>query len=360
MKNRNKLLIFSIILIAAAFITTQGSIYSILGVDTTRGSVSGSTTYLNSQMKNSKTGEASEPSLLSTVQTCSSSDYDSCYYNSNDVDGYDAKALSIILVDDFEILKRKDDGTLIVDPEKGIDYECSGTQAFFFRNEADVEGSSDGYSVNELHLEREGFLQFGDYDVSSGFKIGCFDYDKGSDGSWAWTWVSSNYGYSFQVAEDSDGDGLWDFEDECLNTRGLEEFNGCPDSDGDGVKDSNDLCPDTFGLEEFNGCPDSDGDGVKNSDDLCVGTPSGVEVDVDGCPVDSDDDGVADYLDNCTDTPGEGEDGCPLKDLDGDGVFDRNDDCESVYGSKSDGCPTFRDSFVNFLVDVGLPVREWF
>ena len=43
---------------------------------------------------------------------------------------------------------------------------------------------------------------------------------------------------------------------------------------------------------------DSDGDGVRDFDDLCPDTPPGVEVDKDGCPIDSDDDGIPDYRDD--------------------------------------------------------------
>jgi hypothetical protein len=42
---------------------------------------------------------------------------------------------------------------------------------------------------------------------------------------------------------------------------------------------------------------DSDGDGVKDTKDKCPGTPKGVKVDADGCPLDSDGDGIPDYLD---------------------------------------------------------------
>ena len=42
---------------------------------------------------------------------------------------------------------------------------------------------------------------------------------------------------------------------------------------------------------------DTDGDGVDNLRDRCPGSPAGVEVDADGCPVDSDGDGYADYRD---------------------------------------------------------------
>ena len=45
--------------------------------------------------------------------------------------------------------------------------------------------------------------------------------------------------------KDTDGDGIYDYEDECPETPGLEEFNGCPDTDGDGIEDRNDECPNT-------------------------------------------------------------------------------------------------------------------
>jgi OOP family OmpA-OmpF porin len=48
---------------------------------------------------------------------------------------------------------------------------------------------------------------------------------------------------------------------------------------------------------------DSDGDGVPDDKDKCPGTPAGVKVDEDGCPLDSDGDGVPDYRDKCPGTP---------------------------------------------------------
>jgi hypothetical protein len=42
---------------------------------------------------------------------------------------------------------------------------------------------------------------------------------------------------------------------------------------------------------------DSDGDGVADSEDLCINTPSRVVVDELGCPVDADNDGVSDDID---------------------------------------------------------------
>jgi len=60
---------------------------------------------------------------------------------------------------------------------------------------------------------------------------------------------------------------------------------------------------------------DSDQDGVPDSTDTCPGTPKGVPVGPNGCPIDSDHDGVPDSLDRCPNTPqGTTVDpsGCPL------------------------------------------------
>jgi OOP family OmpA-OmpF porin len=119
------------------------------------------------------------------------------------------------------------------------------------------------------------------------------------------------------------------------------------DSDGDGVVDDLDKCPGTpSGVQvDKDGCPlDSDRDGVYDYLDKCPGTPAGVKVDRDGCPLDTDGDGVYDYLDKCPGTPAGVKvdlDGCPL-DTDGDGVYDYLDKCPGTpAGVKvdQDGCP---------------------
>ena len=89
------------------------------------------------------------------------------------------------------------------------------------------------------------------------------------------------------------------------------------DTDGDGVVDDLDKCPGTpAGVQvDRDGCPlDTDGDGVPDYLDKCPGTPAGVKVDRDGCPLDTDGDGVPDYLDKCPGTPAGvkvDRDGCP-------------------------------------------------
>lgn len=81
------------------------------------------------------------------------------------------------------------------------------------------------------------------------------------------------------------------------------------DADNDNIIDDQDLCDNSLSKDKNMpyGCKkihkDSDGDGVIDEQDKCPGTPLGVEVFSDGCPLDSDMDGIADYLDECPDTP---------------------------------------------------------
>lgn len=148
--------------------------------------------------------------------------------------------------------------------------------------------------------------------------------------------------FAFGAAKDSDGDGVSDKKDKCPGTPpgvAVDE-NGCPlDRDGDGVPDYKDDCPDEAGLEKFNGCPDTDGDGIPDKDDECP-TVAGLAK-FKGCP-DTDEDGVPDSKDKCPNTP-KGcpvdANGCPL-DSDGDGVIDCEDKCPTEAGPASNnGCP---------------------
>ncbi len=146
-------------------------------------------------------------------------------------------------------------------------------------------------------------------------------------------------GLVFQFGgKDTDGDGIYDKDDECPETPGLAEFNGCPDTDGDGIPDHLDECPDTPGLAEFNGCPDTDGDGIPDHLDECP-TVAGL-AEFNGCP-DTDGDGVPDHLDQCPNEAGPAENnGCPWPDRDGDGVLDKDDQCPDVPGTvANNGCP---------------------
>ena len=133
---------------------------------------------------------------------------------------------------------------------------------------------------------------------------------------------------------------------------------------------------------------DEDNDGVEDKKDQCAHTPSGVNVDANGCPMDEDKDGIPDYLDKCAGTPaGTAVDsiGCPVKnpvdsaradslakalaaadsaknapidtaaicaarvdttDTDKDGVYDANDKCPNTPKGAvvdSTGCPLDSD-----------------
>lgn len=126
----------------------------------------------------------------------------------------------------------------------------------------------------------------------------------------AWTPAAERPPQPRQQRRDSDGDGVDDADDKCLNTpRGAEvDSVGCPiDSDHDGVPDGLDDCPATPPEArkevDIHGCPvDSDFDGLPDYADSCAFGPIGAQVDERGCPIDTDNDGVPDGLDDCPNT----------------------------------------------------------
>ena len=154
-------------------------------------------------------------------------------------------------------------------------------------------------------------------------------------------------GYNFG-GKDTDGDGIYDKDDECPDVAGLAQFNGCPDSDGDGIQDSKDACPQVFGLAAYEGCPDTDGDGIPDPKDACP-TVAGTAA-LGGCP-DADNDGIKDSDDNCPNEAGPSANGgCPWPDGDGDGVLDKDDNCPDVAGTvANDGCPEISVEIINEL-----------
>ena len=154
------------------------------------------------------------------------------------------------------------------------------------------------------------------------------------------TSFSSEFEYSF--IQDSDGDGIFDHNDE--------------DDDNDGVLDGDDDCPLAYGLSQFiqSGCPDFDKDGYPNlHDSFPFESTQYQDSDSDGfgdnasgnngdsCPLsfgrsifggffgcwDSDNDGWADLLDEFV------NDSSQWLDTDGDGFGD------NIIGFRGDACP---------------------
>ena len=85
---------------------------------------------------------------------------------------------------------------------------------------------------------------------------------------------------------DSDGDGVIDSEDNCIDVANADQANdhgsaqlgdACEDSDSDGWTDANDNCPEFSALSN----DDTDGDGVGNSCDNCPDVSNADQADTD-------------------------------------------------------------------------------
>lgn len=91
--------------------------------------------------------------------------------------------------------------------------------------------------------------------------------------------------------EDSDGDGISDADDNCVQTVNTDQV----DSDNDGIGDACDAQDDT----------DTDGDGIRDAEDNCPLTANAAQRDSDNdgtgdaCVNDADGDGLADASDDC-------------------------------------------------------------
>jgi len=242
------------------------------------------------------------------------------------------------------------DGDKVLDP----DDECPNTPSGVFVNDVGCPVASQG------DMDRDGVE--GVADRCQGTALSDLPLPVGG--------VGTPHGCSpNQLEDDTDGDNVFDYRDDCPNTSSNVpvNVNGCvgfsSDFDGDGVTDDIDACPATPAVDKDNvdtrGCTppqalgDDDTDDVENADDLCPGTSFNADVDKDGCetPVsDVDKDGVPDYLDRCPATlasdlplPLNSVFGCaPAQlsdDSDGDGVFDPSDKCPgSLAEVDKDGC----------------------
>ena len=217
------------------------------------------------------------------------------------------------------------------------------------------------------------------------------------------------FGIEYQPAnKDTDGDGIYDRNDACVDLPGVEEFEGCPapDSDGDKWCDPwltseelaakfdcrmTDECPNDAGIDEFSGCPmpDTDADGWCDAwitdpeiaakfnckmTDECPDV-AGVD-DFSGCPnpdTDKDkwcdpwitDQAIADKYackmsDRCPELAGDDEfSGCPTGDKDADGLCDPFVEelglFELYFCAGTDKCPDVAEDFDDFEDEDGCP-----
>ncbi|TDE53410.1 OmpA family protein [Flavobacterium sp. GT3P67] len=174
-------------------------------------------------------------------------------------------------------------------------------------------------------------------------------------------YLSHMAGLTFNIGDkkDADNDGVSDRNDTCPGTpAGVSvDANGCPlDKDKDGIADYLDTCPDVAGRAALNGCPDTDNDGIADGNDKCPDTKMGTKVDATGCPMDNDKDGVANDLDRCPDVAGPlSLKGCP--DSDGDGVADMDDRCPTVKGTiENKGCPEITKQDIQRITYLGSKI----
>jgi hypothetical protein len=169
---------------------------------------------------------------------------------------------------------------------------------------------------------------------------------------------------------DTDGDGVFDFQDNCPTVSNADQTDtdmdgigdACDDDrDNDGVPDAVDNCPFTPNEDQADSDQDGvgdacdadrDGDGIANGDDNCPAVPNADQTDTDGdgggdaCDADDDNDGVCDAAGGGPGCAG-GPDNCAVvanndqADLDGDGIGDACDadlDGDGV-DNPADNCP---------------------
>jgi len=160
---------------------------------------------------------------------------------------------------------------------------------------------------------------------------------------------------------DTDGDGIVDLEDNCVNTSNSDQS----DNDGDGIGDVCDNCPNNSNINQEDNdndglgdiCDDDDdNDGVLDTNDNCPLIANADQADADNDGVgdlcdDEDGDGIIDVNDNCPETANADQ-----ADADSDGVGDVCDNCEDTInadqadndgdtiGNVCDNCPNNSNS----------------
>ncbi|MDO5510951.1 MAG: OmpA family protein [Weeksellaceae bacterium] len=170
----------------------------------------------------------------------------------------------------------------------GAGYHKLDYQDMVFDNVVDTRGNtiSNGSHANAEHFTVAGGLGI-NFWITKRFGLNVMSeyYHMPSMKTDAIDFFQHSAGVVFRFGQlDRDGDGIPDHEDECPDTPGLREFQGCPDTDGDGLPDHKDACPEEWGPIENDGCPilDRDGDGIPDDQDECPDVP-GI-IDYQGCP----------------------------------------------------------------------------
>lgn len=150
----------------------------------------------------------------------------------------------------------------------------------------------------------------------------CYDSTRGVVGLFGGGNQSGGpyHGDIWEYGVDSDGDGIIDANDNCVDTPNPDQAN----SDGDSHGDACDNCP----YDDNENQEDGDGDGVGDICDNCPDIPNPDQADCDGdgigdlCDDDRDGDGLPNDVDVCPDTPF-----CESL-ADGRPRLDMNEDCE--------------------------------
>jgi outer membrane protein OmpA-like peptidoglycan-associated protein len=252
-------------------------------------------------------------------------------------------------------------GQIATSKTEGLNLYAFNSYTLTPRYDVERFGISVPINYNELTDFNAGIsFRFGPVFLGSGSVItALFDNNKQAD-----LHLGVRFGMPYKKVKktDTDGDGIYDKEDQCPTVPGVARYNGCPvpDRDGDGVNDEEDKCPDEPGLARYQGCPipDRDGDGINDEIDECPDQPGSGQFK--GCP-DTDGDGIPDKDDKCPTVAGVAKyQGCPIPDRDGDGINDEEDLCPDKPGpASSRGCPVeevavrITADFKNILFDFG-------
>ena len=147
---------------------------------------------------------------------------------------------------------------------------------------------------------------------------------------------------------DSDGDGIPDSEDNCIDDPNPDQT----DTDQDGLGDVCDEDDDNDGYSDIDDCDPLDSSINPDASEVCNGLDDNCNGEIDEGFADTDSDGLADCVDTDDDQDGvfDSTDNCPLisnpdqTDSDQDGIGDA---CDNDTDSDGDGIPDSSDNCIN-------------